>query len=581
MKKQCFFKTAQGFLLCSSLLLSISSYGQYFNEVTKAVASDRGTMDYFGSSVSISGNYAIVGAYPEDEDASGGNTLSYAGSAYIFERDGSGNWNQAQKIVASDREYSDRFGASVSISGNYAIVGAVTESHDASGGNPLSRAGSAYIFKRDGSGNWSQVQKIVASDRAIDDLFGNSVAINGNYAIVGTGYEDEDASGGNTLSNAGSAYIFEKDGSGNWTQVQKIVASDRASNDLFGVSVSINGNYVIVGANSEDDDASGGNTLSDAGSAYIFERSAGGNWSQVQKIVASDRANDDWFGFSVSISSIYAIVGAYGEDEDILGGNTLNRAGSAYIFKREGSGNWNEIQKIVASDRGANDWFGNKVSVSGNYAIVGAYAEDEDAAGGNTLGDAGSAYVFEYSAPLPIELTSFHASLTEKNRVKLDWQTSSETNNDYFTVERSQSGLSWEDVAVIKGADQSSSLLNYTFTDHAPYKGLSYYRLKQTDFDGRYSYSHIVSININSPIYNIRVFPNPANARLFVTGNDSELKQIRIYNIIGEEVTDRIPVINCTAQKKILDLSGLNNGMYFIRTKTTTRKVYKQFHDSF
>ena len=189
-----------------------------------------------------------MGAYLEDEDASGANTQSSAGSAYIFERDGLGNWTQAQKLTASDRATGDRFGYSVSISGDYAIVGAIGEDHDASGANTQSDAGSAYIFERDGLGNWTQAQKLVASDRAADDRFGNSVAISGDYAIVGANWEDEDASGANTQTDAGSAYIFERDGSGNWTQAQKLTASDRAAGDWFGYSVSISGDYAIVGA---------------------------------------------------------------------------------------------------------------------------------------------------------------------------------------------------------------------------------------------------------------------------------------------------------------------------------------------
>ena len=148
---------------------------------TKIVASDREASDRFGYSVAKSGNYAIVGANGEDPDASG-NVRYNAGSAYIFERT-SGTWSQKQKIVASDRQADDQFGYSVAISGNYAIVGAYGEDHDASDDNPLEKAGSAYIFERT-NGSWSQKQKIVASDREADDQFGRSVAIDGNYAIV-------------------------------------------------------------------------------------------------------------------------------------------------------------------------------------------------------------------------------------------------------------------------------------------------------------------------------------------------------------------------------------------------------------
>ena len=153
-----------------------------------------------------------------------------------------------EKIVSSDTAGGDRFGQSVSISGNYAIVGADYE--DTGGSN----AGSAYIFEIDVDGSWNQVQKIQASDRGGQDYFGCSVSISGNYAIVGA-Y--------NKSSGTGAAYIFERNENGTWpaTQTQKIQASNKASNDKFGVSVSISGNYAVVGANEKS---------SGRGAAYIF-----------------------------------------------------------------------------------------------------------------------------------------------------------------------------------------------------------------------------------------------------------------------------------------------------------------------
>ena len=267
----------------------------------KIVGSDTEANDYFGYSVSIYGDSAIVGAYLED--ASGNN----AGAAYIFTRSGS-TWTQQQKIVGNDTATGDQFGNSVSIYGDSAIVGAYYE--DASGGF----AGAAYIFKKNGSNVWEEEQKIVGNDTATNDQFGNSVSIYGDSAIVGAPYED--ASG----SNAGAAYIFTRSGS-TWTQQQKIVGNDTATDDLFGYSVSIYGDSAIVGARLED--ANDSNT----GAAYIFTRS-GNTWTQQQKIVGNDTEANDYFGNSVSIYSDSAIVGA--PYEDAIGSN----AGAAYIFNK-------------------------------------------------------------------------------------------------------------------------------------------------------------------------------------------------------------------------------------------------------
>jgi hypothetical protein len=376
-----------------------------WGQIKKIVASDRAGGDYFGWSVAIAGDYIVVGACYEDHDASGGSTLSNAGSVYVFQKDqgGTDNWGQIKKIVASDRGATDYFGYSVAIAGDYIVVGAHKEAQDASGGTTLSDAGSAYVFQKDtgGTDNWGQIKKIVASDRAADDFFGYSVAIAGDYIVVGAYQEDEDASGANTLSVAGSAYVFQKDtgGTDNWGQIKKIVASVRAGYDKFGHSVAIAGDYIVVGAYLEDEDASGGNTLSNTGSAYVFKKDQGGtnNWGQLQKIVASDRATNDFFGYSVAIAGDYIVVGAPNEDEDASGANYVSYAGSAYVFKKDqgGTDNWGQLQKIVASDRAADDYFGRSVAIAGDYIVVGVFMEDEDASGGNTMSNAGSAYVFK------------------------------------------------------------------------------------------------------------------------------------------------------------------------------------------
>ena len=123
-----------GVILTLLILQSNSSNGTDYDEIKKIVASDRGTFDRFGESVSISGDHAIVGAWLEDEDVSGGNFLNGAGSAYIYERNGLGVWSEVQKIVASDRASFDQFGNTVSISGNYTILGVSGEDEDALGG---------------------------------------------------------------------------------------------------------------------------------------------------------------------------------------------------------------------------------------------------------------------------------------------------------------------------------------------------------------------------------------------------------------------------------------------------------------
>ena len=386
-----YFKNSFAFLLLINLSLL---QAQDWQEVLSTAASDGALGAFeFGYSVSVSGNYAIVGAPKHYFDESGSNSMQWAGAAFLFERDGSGNWTEVQKIVPSDRAVNDRFGYSVFISGDFAYVGAIFEDEDAAGSNTLSGAGSAYIFERV-AGTWTQIQKIVASDREDLAFFGNSISVSGDYMIVGAYNETKDASGLNSLSDAGAAYFFQRSG-GVWSQMQKVVGSYRNFGDQFGWSVSISGDYAVVGVIDEDEDASGANTLATAGAAYIFERS-GGTWSQVKMLVSSARESNAKYGHSVSISGDYVAIGSIYEDTDASNANALTSAGAAYIYDRNG-GAWSLMQKVVASDRTTYVYFGESVSIDGNNLVVGGHGEKRDVAGANSLNNAGAAYIFQLS----------------------------------------------------------------------------------------------------------------------------------------------------------------------------------------
>ena len=189
---------------------------------------------------------AIIGALGNDDDEAG----TDAGSAYIFEVNGT-DWNETMKLTASDAAEGDVFGSSVSIDGDRAIIGANRNDDDAG-----TDAGSAYIFEFDGT-QWKETAILTASDAAANDNFGRSVSINGDRAIIGAPGNDDD---GNA---SGSAYIFEVNGT-DWNETMKPTASDAAADDLFGSSVSIDGDRAIIGANQNDDNGS------NSGSAYIF-----------------------------------------------------------------------------------------------------------------------------------------------------------------------------------------------------------------------------------------------------------------------------------------------------------------------
>lgn len=326
---------------------------QPVRENTQVIASDDGANDEFGISVSISEDYAIIGA-PYDD--SGG---SDSGSAYIFKRNGN-SWIQEAKLTANDADIGDRFGFSVHISGSYAIVGAHED--DDKGFN----SGSAYIFQRSGI-TWSLMTKLTAFDGAVSDNFGYSVSISSSHAVIGANADDDDA---------GSAYVFVRN-SNVWGLEDKLTANDRTSDDYFGQSVAISGLYLVIGSYRDDDAGS------DSGSAYVFSR-VNNAWSQQAKLLPSDGAPSDAFGYSVAISGNTAVIGTWRDDDTGIG------SGSAYVFSRSGT-NWTEHAKLIANDGRAFDRFGFSVGIDGDNIVIGASHEDYNGI------NSGSAYIYEGS----------------------------------------------------------------------------------------------------------------------------------------------------------------------------------------
>ena len=302
-----------------------------WTESGKLTASDAAEGDWFGRSVAISGNTAIVAAFNDDD----GGDLS--GSAYLFNTT---TGEELFKLTASDADEGDNFGCSVAISGNTAIVGAWA--NDDAGYR--SNSGSAYLFNIT---TGEELFKLTASDASArdNDQFGCSVGISGNTAIIGAHRQSS------LGQYSGAAYLFDVTSG---EELYKLTASDTGGGDRFGCSVAVSGNTAIVGAFANDDHS---------GSAYLFDVTTGEEYPH--KLTASDAAVSDYFGDSVAISGNTAIVGAHGNDD---GGN---HSGSAYLFNITTG---EELFKLTASDAAASDAFSNhSVGISGNTAIVGAF----------------------------------------------------------------------------------------------------------------------------------------------------------------------------------------------------------------
>ena len=390
---------------------TINANGTLGGRVLLNKTSDIDSGSRFGSSAAIDGDYTIVGAPFDDNDRG-----ESAGSAYIYKRDnnilGPNKWgNPIFLILPTGIETTSSFGSSVAIDGNYAIVGA-NRDHNALGND----AGSAYIYERNtATGIWSNpITLRLPTDLEEDSFFGDSVSIDGNYAIVGASHDDNDIDGDGTPdADVGSAYIYERNtATGIWGNPTALTlptldsdGSDDTGLDLgsnFGSSVAIDGNYAIVGASFDDNELG-----MQVGSAYIYERvesrTGPNKWGNpISLTLPTGLESASSFGSSVSIDGNYAIVGARVDSSDVDEDGIVDSfAGNAYIYERDSATGWVFAVHLrlptLYDDDGSDDTglesgsvFGSSVSIDGNYAIVGAWGDD------NVLGtNAGSVYTYE------------------------------------------------------------------------------------------------------------------------------------------------------------------------------------------
>jgi len=388
----------------------LASKAANWTEIQNLLPSDGAANNYFGGSVSIDGDYALIGAENDDDNG------AQSGSAYVFVHNGS-TWTQQAKILAFDGEAGDNFGHSVSLSGNTAIIGAPYE--DTYGED----FGAAYVFTRSGT-TWTYKQKLygrprpayfglsvsldgdtalfgtptdnwypgynagmvnwytrsgdtwtdkggfIPSDAAIGRYFGFSVSLDSNTALIGAPLDGSSAGIGN-----GSAYVFTRSGD-TWTQRQKLLPSDSVLNDGFGMSVSLDGNTALIGTPNWIPYPQ----TSGPGYAYVFSNN-GTTWTQQAKLSAQDGTKGDLFGMSISLDGDTALIGAPWDDDN------GTSSGSAYVFTRTGT-TWTQQQKLTASDGTAGDGFGCSVSLLSDTAFIGANLNDDNGA------NSGSAYIF-------------------------------------------------------------------------------------------------------------------------------------------------------------------------------------------
>jgi hypothetical protein len=332
---------------------------------SKLTASDGEHWDHFGNSLSISDDTMVVGAIYADGSGQNG------GAAYVFERvqDGLVDWVEVTQLDPSAYAYDGRYGNSVAISVDTIVVGGQWTRF------AESQHGYTYLFERNygGTNNWGEVKVFSKPEISDADTFGISVAIDGDILVI------SDPSDETLGYQSGAAYIYERNlgGENNWGEVAKIFASDGEESDLFGSSVDVSGDTIIIGASRED------GIGNDRGAVYVYERNQGGQdrWGEVAKLSPLTLEDDEYFGISLAINDQNIVVGS-----DKYGG-----LGSVFVFNRDegGSGNWGQIKNLIIPYDENIGYFPMDVSISENFILVGC-SRDAD-----VVQNQGAVYIYE------------------------------------------------------------------------------------------------------------------------------------------------------------------------------------------
>lgn len=299
-----------------------------------------------------------------------------SGAAYVFGYNASTHWELIQKLTAIDGEANDAFGRSVAIEGDRLLVGAYHDDYSIINFNVVD-AGSVYVFDFDGS-RWNQTQQLKSGEgvQSIGDLFGFSIDLDADLILIGAHSDDENG------VDSGAAYIYELQNN-TWAQTEKIMAA--VNDDAFGYAVSLDGNRALMGAFKDDENDT------NSGAAYIYDYDLNSDsWLQSVKLLPfqGNSESNDYFGTSVSLDGDKALVGSFYDDLSINTGE--NQGSVSFFYKVPGLDQWSSAQTIFASDADLDDRFGYSVSLKGNRALVGSWLDDDHGSA------SGSAYLFDF-----------------------------------------------------------------------------------------------------------------------------------------------------------------------------------------
>lgn len=332
---------------------------------TKLLAGDGAAQDRFGQSVLLwDENTALVGA-PRHNGIG-----KESGAVYLYRREGQG-WIETGKLLPDEKGAGARFGVSIAISGDSLLVGAPRYSTER-GGLAREQSGAVFVFVRQANGQWHQQAKMIADDRYGYDRFGNSVALDGDTAVIGA-YHDNDQG-----DDSGSVYVFARQGE-QWNQQAKLLSVDGEKGDWFGYSVALFGDTLAVASLGDHDKGIS------AGAVHLFSKSTK-EWRHKVKIVPEDIRSDSVFGRSIILTGNSLFIGAkFGSEWP----SNVGRPGVIYMYSSHEPENWSLEGKLIARYGQLFGEMGNSMAFDRGTVLVGAYHRNE------RIDSYGAAYVFE------------------------------------------------------------------------------------------------------------------------------------------------------------------------------------------
>ena len=462
-------------------LLGATTVSAQFSQTAKIVSENREGRAEFGTSVDIVEDFAIVGTSRE---------VNASGAAYVYKKDSGGAWSFSQRLAATDPNEGAEFGGGVGFSDDYVVVAAGRADV---GGNI--RAGALYVYDYQNN-NWEFNTKLVASDVSGDAKLGmnpTSLDVQGNTIVGG-------APGDNAWT--GSVYVFTKEG-GVWTETQKILSPNPQVNDVFGIGVSISGDYLVIGANEASNRK---------GAAYVYLKNGSGIWEYVQTLMASDAANDDFFGTSVSLSGDQLVIGAYGAGQE---------AGAAYIFEKNSQGSWVEVQKLTGNAASEGAQFGWDSDIQQDYILVSAphiYGSD-----------AGEVYAYKRE----------NSGTWVENQMM-----QSATTEDFYGW-----SIAMNATQLITGAPRDD--FDENGNNEMGDAGAAYI-LSNPTMGGLADYGAINKIS---------VYPNPAQNSINIESNANNISNLKVYSVTGALLREVNDINNSLIT---LDVSNYPKGIYFV-----------------